>query len=385
MNVLHWYANMLHGGGVASAVAGIAAAQARLGAHVTIAAAESRDGPLYEPIPADAGVEVLTWRSHVDVRAGTQQLRLMALGERARLRGLRPDVVHVHGEFNVDNLWAPAVFGRPTIVSPHGAFHPVVLAKSRRLAKQAYLAAERRIGRDRIVLFHALSPMERDHTTAIHPTAEVYCVPQGPAPTFRAVADTRPAGAPRSTRTTTYAFVGRLDVFTKGLDILLDAFAMAQGAVGDTDLRLVLVGPDWKHGRAWLEQRVRQLGIADRVRFAGSLTASGVAAELSAADCYVQLSRHEGFPLSVVEALTAGKPAILSDAIGTVSYDEVARLPHVMIVPTDAVTAAHALANMADRCSELRNAAEQCHDAVIEFFSWDRAALLHLEAYARVQ
>jgi len=86
-------------------------------------------------------------------------------------------------------------------------------------------------------------------------------------------------------------------------------------------------------------RRASDLGMADRVHFRGALPASEVAAVLAAADVYVQLSRHEGFPLSIVEALLAAKPAVLSSAIGTVSYPEVARLPHVMVVPPRASAA----------------------------------------------
>jgi len=384
VHVLHWYSNLLHGGGVASAVAGVAGAQARQGARVTIAAAEADRHPLYEPMALQAGVDLFAWSPTSAAHVGSQDLRVMARHDIARLRNSRPDVVHVHGEFSVDNLWVPRLFSCPVVVSPHGAFHPVVLRKSRRLAKRLYLATEGPVVKRRVAAFHALTPMEREHTTAIFPQAKIYCAPQGASPSFRALRATDASERSPRKATITLASVGRLDVFTKGLDLLLEAFSCAVSRAPDADLRLIMVGPDWKQGRAWLEGRASELGITHRVRFTGALTGGEVAGVLAEANVYIQLSRHEGFPLSVVEALSSTMPAILSDAIGTVSYPEIADLPHVMVVPPSAAEAARAITAAAARLPDLSAAALSCRDRVRSFFSWERAAGMHLDEYARL-
>jgi len=179
-------------------------------------------------------------------------------------------------------------------------------------------------------------------------------------------------------------FVGRLDVFTKGLDILLEAFATTVGMAGCPRLRLTLAGPDWKGGRPRLEARVRELGIEDRVNFTGELAARDVGAVLAASDIYVQLSRHDGFGLSVVDALLAGKPAVLSDAIGTISYPEIASLSHVRIVPPRKEAAARAIRDAAEALPEITSTARSSRAALAEFFSWDRVARLHLDQYNRL-
>jgi len=181
-----------------------------------------------------------------------------------------------------------------------------------------------------------------------------------------------------------FLFAGRLDVFTKGLDILLDAFEMAASRSGSAHISLILAGPDWKGGRPWLEHRATELGIGDRVEFTGPLTPGQVGAMLAAADIYVQLSRHEGFPLSVAEALLASKPAVLSNAIGTISYPEIASLPHIRVVPPSREEAARAMIEAAESLPEVRRAALCCQRLVSDFFSWDRIARLHLEQYRQL-
>lgn len=384
MKVLHWYPNFLHGGGIANAVRGLAAAQSRQGSQVVVAAAASSRRPLYEPIDSVMGAEVVVWHPARTLQIAGQHVRLARRREIARLRALEPDIVHVHGEFNADNLRVSRLFRCPVVISPHGACHPVVLAKSRRAAKRVYLAVESRLLRDRVRVFHALCPAEASHLAAVFPTATSYCVPQGPSvlvPKLLAPRATMPTAGEHKVE---FLFVGRLDVFTKGLDILLEAFETVASRSGGARMRLTLAGPDWKGGRPWLEHRATELGIKDRIGFTGPLTGRQVGAVLAEADIYVQLSRHEGFSLSVAEALLAGKPAVLSSAIGTMSYAEIASLPHVTMVPPNREEAARAMLDAVANLPAMTRAALCCEKALADFFSWDRIARLHLGQYTQL-
>ena len=192
-----------------------------------------------------------------------QYVRLATRRESRRLAGVAPDILHAHGEFNLDNLRVARLFRCPVVISPHGACHPVVLAKSRRLAKRAFLGTERVLLRHHRRAYHALSPAEADHVAAVFPDTPTYCVPQGPS-TF-VTAGVFPGGfVPSSSpQGVTFVFVGRLDVFTKGLDLLLEAFAStvheAPGQAQSADTR-----------RAGLERRVELApATGDRTRDRG--------------------------------------------------------------------------------------------------------------------
>jgi glycosyltransferase involved in cell wall biosynthesis len=66
-----------------------------------------------------------------------------------------------------------------------------------------------------------------------------------------------------------------------------------------------------------LETEAVRLGIAARVRFAGQLMPEGIRRELSQADALVLNSSYEGLPHVVLEAMSAGLPAVCSAAGGT--------------------------------------------------------------------
>ncbi len=391
MRVVHWYPNLFGGGGVANAVLGLTRHQAALGAEVAIAAAAPSGPPLYEPATADERVAIIEWQPVWTFRRGGLLWRRMSAQGAARLRALEPDIVHVHGELVPDNLRVPRLFTCPLVISPHGTFHPAVFVKSRSLAKRLYLEIARRRLYRRAAAFHALSPFEAEHIARVFPGGKVYCVPQGPGTAGR-LADDQPGEGttrcgdadPPDPDTTRFLFVGRLDIYTKGLDLLLTAFAEAQRRCPAQRLALQMVGPEWRGSLAWLRWRARELQIADRLRFSGSLPGHAVVQALRQCDVYIQLSRHDSFPLSVVEALLAAKPAILSSAVGPVAYPEVARLPHVRVVPPDAAAAAAAMSEAVQRLHDLSAAATQHQGALREFFSWDRAARKQLETYGQL-
>jgi teichuronic acid biosynthesis glycosyltransferase TuaC len=81
----------------------------------------------------------------------------------------------------------------------------------------------------------------------------------------------------------------------------------------DTDLVIVGDGPE----RARLEQLAASLGVADRVRFMGSLDQMRLADVYRALDALVLASSREGWANVLLEAMASGTPVIASSVWGT--------------------------------------------------------------------
>jgi glycosyltransferase involved in cell wall biosynthesis len=113
-----------------------------------------------------------------------------------------------------------------------------------------------------------------------------------------------PRGAP------TFVSVGRLEE-VKNTAAVLRAFASPR--LDKLRAHLLLAGDGGL--RAELERQAVALRIAERVRFLGVRT--DIARVLAAADAFVLASRWEGNPLSVMEAMAAGKP-VLAAAVGCI-------------------------------------------------------------------
>jgi glycosyltransferase involved in cell wall biosynthesis len=103
-------------------------------------------------------------------------------------------------------------------------------------------------------------------------------------------------------------FVGRLD-YQKELPWLLGAWARVIREIPTARLALVGDGPL----REQIHQKARELGVYDHVIFTGRLQMDGLLKWLQAGDVFTLVSAVEGLPCSVIEAMSAGMPSVLSD------------------------------------------------------------------------
>lgn len=101
-------------------------------------------------------------------------------------------------------------------------------------------------------------------------------------------------------------FVGRLAP-EKDVHFLLQALARPELA----QAYLLILGDGSERPR--LEATVRELGLGQRVRFAGEVPPADVPAYIALADLFVTASRIEMMPLSILESLAVGVPVLGPD------------------------------------------------------------------------
>jgi teichuronic acid biosynthesis glycosyltransferase TuaC len=103
--------------------------------------------------------------------------------------------------------------------------------------------------------------------------------------------------------------VGHL-IERKGHDIAIAALPLLP-----PDVRLAIVGDGIEHDR--LRTQAQQLGVAERVHFAGSRPQTELKWWYSAADALVLCSSREGWANVLLEAMACGTPVIASNIWGT--------------------------------------------------------------------
>ena len=131
-------------------------------------------------------------------------------------------------------------------------------------------------------------------------TAHVACVPPLAAP----------APLASAARSNVVLFLGRL-AGARGIYDLLEALSRMRAAV--PDVRLVCAGEG--ESREVLRTAER-LGIADAVKLVGRVGPSGKQALLEAAAAFALPSYDEGLPVSLIEAMGAGVPPVVSPVGG---------------------------------------------------------------------
>ena len=106
--------------------------------------------------------------------------------------------------------------------------------------------------------------------------------------------------------------VGSLAQLYKGVDVLIDA--VAECIEGGADLELLVVG-DGQY-RPDLEGRAERHGIASHVKFLGAIpSGKPVRDQLDSADLFILVSKTEGLPGAMIEAMARALPCIGS-AVG---------------------------------------------------------------------
>jgi glycosyltransferase involved in cell wall biosynthesis len=119
---------------------------------------------------------------------------------------------------------------------------------------------------------------------------------------------------------------------------------LARLASSGVDYSVTLIGDGPE--RNLLEQRATNLGISDRIRFAGAMAHKPALDEVSKADVFVLASFAEGLPVALMEAMALGVPCVSTTiaAIPELIRDGVNGL---LVAPANAVALEEALRRLA--------------------------------------
>ncbi|MBU3071678.1 glycosyltransferase [Aestuariicella sp. G3-2] len=107
-------------------------------------------------------------------------------------------------------------------------------------------------------------------------------------------------------------FIGRLDLYHKGLDVLSDGILLLYEKGWPKGFSVNIFGPDFNGGRQYLEKKLTSLISEGHVKLGGAVTGPEKWRLLGQSKFFIHTSRYEGQPQSVMEALIAGCIPILS-------------------------------------------------------------------------
>ncbi len=214
----------------------------------------------------------------------------------------RAGVRHLHAHFGTNSAAVALlanVLGGPsysfTVHGPEEFDKPNALRLADKIARAAFVVAISSYGRSQLWRWIPQTQWPR--------VAVVHC---GLEDAFFAAPSE--LGASTSRR---LVCVGRL-CEQKGQLLLIEAVAALKAR--GVDMELVLAGDGEMRGV--IEQRVAQLGVADRVRITGWIDSAQVKREILAARALVLPSFAEGLPVVIMEAMAVGRPVISTYVAG---------------------------------------------------------------------
>ena len=137
-------------------------------------------------------------------------------------------------------------------------------------------------------------------------------------------------------------YLGRMDTHGKGLDVLSEAVGLLPAG---HPFRAVLVGP------GNLEHVRTELRPPDSLTLCAPVSRDQVPGVLRACDVYLQPSRMEGLPLSIIEAMAAGRPVIAA-RVGGIPEAVEDRKTGLLVPPEDPKALAQAIRWMVEHPAE---------------------------------
>lgn len=107
-------------------------------------------------------------------------------------------------------------------------------------------------------------------------------------------------------------FIGRISIYHKGLDILMDAIEILKEELIKQNITINLYGPDDKNGYNWLTEYIKTKHLNSIIKLHDGVFDEEKTHVLSQTKYFIQSSRFEGLPLSLLESLSYGIPIIVT-------------------------------------------------------------------------
>ncbi len=379
MNILHITDELMpSAGGLVSVPICLAAAQANLRHEVSIAA---RIGLIQlEESGELARIENFKMVKIEDADQPGLFRKILPLGSIRMLKRLikKADRVHLHGVWDPILLIASSIAKQlnvPYTVTPHSMLHPWQMERYIWQKKIVFLIGWRRMFR-MASFIHTLNPAEKEYVESFRFGSDIEIIPNG---VFMPSPEADSANAFLEVRQELcnkkyILFLSRLHK-QKGTDILLEAFEKLHRT--EPDIHLVIVGPDYGEKKNMLAQLSSMTG-KDHVHLVGALYGDEKAGAYSAATCFIQPSRNEGFSVSILEALSYGLPSVITE---NCFFPDVEIYQAGIITKGTTIEVFQALETLLNAPEKLRAYSSNATKLVENKYSWDTIAQESIRCY----
>jgi len=212
--------------------------------------------------------------------------------------------------------------GLPFGITIHGRYSHVIDGNDgvANWKSALYLRLVERWAIEQARFVQAVSSAEAAVIRRLAPRARICVIPNA---AYSSTLDGRPA-VPRRTASfaafPTFGFCGRYEIVHKGLDLLIEGFALHRREGGAGRLVMIGTGP----ARDIIAAMVNTSGIADAVEIHGPCFGAEKQRKMQDWDFFVQPSRFDGVPIAALEAALTGLPLIVSTETGLAQSIEVA-------------------------------------------------------------
>ena len=176
-----------------------------------------------------------------------------------------------------------------------------------------------------------------------------------------------------------FVYIGRLEVYIKGLDLMLKAIKKCECFLRQKNAEFMIYGPDYSGSHRRIAQIIEKLGISDLVLLGREKLGTEKEEILLSSDCFIQTSRTEGLPLGPLEALAYGIPCIVTEGVGL--GDMIERFGAGIKCKTDADSIADGIKRFITGFDNVNSMSDSAAELIKEQFDTDMIAEKTVEEY----
>lgn len=177
-------------------------------------------------------------------------------------------------------------------------------------------------------------------------------------------------------------YIGRIDNYHKGLDILLEACGIMRNYLERNNVRVSIYGNDYSGSKKVLLEKVKEYSLDKCVKIYAPI--SGKDKE----DClvkrttyFIMPSRFEGQPMAALEALSYGIPIIMSDKTGF--YDEVQKYNCGFVMKTEVNSIKTAIISACEKMIEYKKYSDNALKCAQKYY-WNVVGRETIEQYEKI-
>lgn len=165
-------------------------------------------------------------------------------------------------------------------------------------------------------------------------------------------------------------FIGRLDIFHKGLDLLVEGCSLIKKEIIDKEIIIEIYGPDRDNGKRKLLEMIEEIGLNKNIFINDPIFAEDKEKVLNNTDVIILPSRFEGQPLVGIESICKGIPIIATK--GSNLTEEIAKYNCGWICETSVQGIAGAILRAYNDRKKINEFADKCILCAQNHFDWDK-------------
>lgn len=178
---------------------------------------------------------------------------------------------------------------------------------------------------------------------------------------------------------TELVYVGRLAVFHKGLDILLEAVSLVKDYLINESCTISIYGPSSEDEMKKIELIIDGYNLHNIVNLHPAVCGAEKENVLLCADIFIQTSRFEGMPMGILEAMSYGIPCIITK--GTTLGGFVEHYDSGWVAETNAESISETIKKAILDRENWKNKSFNARNLVENEFSWEKVSSETVKVY----